>query len=221
LGVELRRAKENPILVARSTSINCESVGSTSSSLLARIKAREQDGWQRLVRLYGPLVDFWIRRDELQLADAGDVFQEVFAAVALGIDQFHKDQPGDTFRGWLRTITRHKVTDHHRRAARQPGAIGGSEAHWQFQEIPDPEEASEATSDCGERDALKDLRLRALDLVHGEFEPRSWEAFWRVEIDRQMAKDVAEELGMTPAAVRMAKSRILRRVREELGDLEL
>ena len=64
------------------------------------------------------------------------------------------------------------------------------------------------------------MRLRALELVRAEFEPRSWGAFWRVEIDKQTAKDVAEELGMTPAAVRMAKSRVLRRVREELGDLE-
>jgi RNA polymerase sigma-70 factor (ECF subfamily) len=203
-----------------SSGTNFESIGSTSSSLLARAKAREQDAWRRLVRLYGPLVDFWIRRDELQSADARDVFQEVFAAVAIGIGQFHKDRPGDTFRGWLRTVTRRKVTDHHRRAARQPGAIGGSEAHWRLQEVPDSEGLSEANSDCGERDALKELRLRALDLVRGEFESRSWEAFWRVEIDGQMAKDVAEELGMTPAAVRMAKSRILRRVREELGDLE-
>ena len=206
--------------MASSTGTSYESIGSTSSSLIARIKARDQDAWQRFVRLYGPLVDFWICRAGLQAADARDVFQETFAAVARGIDQFHKDRPGDTFRGWLRTITRSKVADHHRRAADQPEAIGGSEAHRQFQQIADSDEAFEVTNDCGERDALKELRLRALDLVRGEFEPRSWQAFWRVEIDKQAAKDVAEELGMTPAAVRMAKSRVLRRVREELGDLE-
>ena len=194
-------------------------IGSTSSSLLARVKARDQAGWQRLVRLYGPLVAFWIRRTGLQAVDAHDVFQEVFAAVARGIGQFHTDLPGDSFRGWLRTVTRSKVADHHRRAADQPAAIGGSDAHRQFQEIVAPSEVSEAIGDGDERDALKALRLRALDLVRAEFESRSWTAFWRVEIDRQAARDVAEELGMTPAAVRMAKSRVLRRVREELGDL--
>ena len=156
-----------------STGTGYESIASTSSSLLAKVKAREQDAWQRLARLYGSLVAFWIRRAGLQDADAHDVFQEVFAAAAKGIDQFHKDRPGDTFRGWLRTITRSKVADHHRRAADQPGAIGGSDAHRRFQEIADLDEASEAISNFGERDALKDLRLRVLDLVRGEFEPRS------------------------------------------------
>ena len=61
---------------------SCESIGSTSSSLLVRVKARDQEAWGRLVRLYGPLVAFWIRRAGLQDADARDVFQEVFAAVA-------------------------------------------------------------------------------------------------------------------------------------------
>ena len=206
--------------MASSTGINNESIGSTSSSLLARVKAQEQDAWQRLVRLYGPLVAFWIRRAGLQDADAHDVLQEVFAAVARGIGQFHKDHPGNTFRGWLRTITRSKVTDHHRRAAQQPGAVGGSDAHRRFQEIARPDGATQSASDYAERDALKELRLRALDLVRAEFEPRSWQAFWRVEIDRQSATETAKELEMTPAAVRMAKSRVLRRVREELGDLE-
>ena len=39
----------------------CESAGSTSPSLLVRVKARDQEAWRRLVRLYGPLVAFWRR----------------------------------------------------------------------------------------------------------------------------------------------------------------
>lgn len=61
--------------------------GSTSSSLLVRVKARDQEAWTRLVRLYGPLVDFWLRRAGLQSADAHDVLQDVFQAVARQIGQ--------------------------------------------------------------------------------------------------------------------------------------
>lgn len=203
------------------TNPSYRSVGSTSLTLVERVRQHDSEAWRRLVRLYGPLVDFWVRRDGLQPADARDVFQDVFAAVARGIDRFHKNRPGDTFRGWLRTITRNKVMDYHRRRAGQPQAIGGSEANRRLHEIRGSEETSSmALEDDAERQALKDLRTRALELVRAEFEPRTWEAFWRVQVDGRTGRDVAEELGMSPAAVRMAKSRVLRRVREELGDLE-
>jgi RNA polymerase sigma-70 factor, ECF subfamily len=207
----------NPVTVSGT---GCEPLGSTSSSLIKRVKSRDEQAWRRMVRLYGPLVDFWVRRTGLQHADSHDVFQEVFTAVAQGIGRFHKDRPGDTFRGWLRTIVRSKVADHHRKSAGQPRAIGGSDANQRLQYIADANDTESSCAGCDERQALRDLRLRTLELVRSEFEPRSWEAFWRVQIDRRTTKEVAEALGMTLAAVRMAKSRVLRRVREELGELE-
>jgi RNA polymerase sigma-70 factor (ECF subfamily) len=60
---------------------------------------------------------------------------------------------------------------------------------------------------------------RALQMVRGEFEERTWQAFWQTVIDGRAPKDVAADLGMSPGAVRVAKSRVLHRLREELGDL--
>ena len=91
-------------------STSASSIGSTSSSLIQRIKAQDADAWTKLVRLYGPLVDFWLGRDGLDEADVEDVFQDVFATVARGITDFRKDRPGDTFRGWLRTIVHRRGT---------------------------------------------------------------------------------------------------------------
>jgi RNA polymerase sigma-70 factor (ECF subfamily) len=56
--------------------------------------------------------------------------------------------------------------------------------------------------------------------VRGEFEPRTWQAFWKTAVDGRPVKDVADELGMSPGAVRVAKSRVLHRLRDELGDLQ-
>jgi RNA polymerase sigma-70 factor, ECF subfamily len=194
-----------------------ESIGSTSSSLLIRVKARNQDAWQRLVRLYGPLVDFWLRQANLQPADTRDVFQEVFKAVADGIGSFRKDRPCDRFRGWLRTITRNKLADHFRRQGWQPAAVGGSSAYQRLQEVEGPAEVEDEPQELY---ALKQLRLRAVDLIRGEFETRTWQAFYRVTVEGQAAKDVAEDMGVTPSAVRLAKSRVLRRLREEMEELE-
>ena len=60
---------------------------------------------------------------------------------------------------------------------------------------------------------------RALRLLQNEFEARTWQSFWRAAVDGLSTAEVAAEMGMTVSAVRMARSRILRRLREELGDL--
>jgi RNA polymerase sigma-70 factor (ECF subfamily) len=191
------------------------SIGSTSSSLIELAKARDPEAWRRLVRLYGPLVDFWIRRVGLQVADAEDVFQDVFQAVARGITAFRKDRPEDTFRGWLRTITRSKVGDFFRRRGGNPQAVGGTDALQRWQELA---EADSLSSDGDEAAAVRELWLRGLALIRAEFEDRTWQMFWRVTVDDQATADAAAEFGVTPAAVRLAKSRILRRLREELGE---
>lgn len=191
------------------------SIGSTSSSLLERVRAQDQDAWRRLVRLYGPLVDYWLSRAGLQAADTEDIFQEVFRAVATNIATFRKDRPTDSFRGWLRTITRSKVADHYRRLGSQPAAIGGSDAQLQLLELAEPPEP-----DSQEATEAEALRLRAMELIRSEFEERTWQAFWRVTVEGHPVQDVARDLGVTPGAIRVAKYRVLHRLRAELRDLE-
>jgi RNA polymerase sigma-70 factor, ECF subfamily len=188
---------------------------STQRSLLQRAKGHDPAAWERILALYGPLVLRWCRGWGLQDDDAADVFQEVFQAVAAHLAGFHRDRTGDTFRGWLRTITRNKVNDHYRRREREPAGAGGSEARDRLARVagkvpPDEPDGADA--------AETGLLHRALAMIRGEFEPRTWEAFWRTAVDGRAAADVAAELGMTPGAVRVAKSRVLHRLRTDLGD---
>ncbi len=94
--------------------------------------------WERLVTLYAPLVASWCRRWGVLQQDIVDVLQEVFSAVAAHLSRFRKDRPGDTFRGWLMTIARHKTLDYFQRKNREPAAIGGTEASMRLQDIRDP-----------------------------------------------------------------------------------
>jgi RNA polymerase sigma-70 factor (ECF subfamily) len=190
---------------------------SLSPSLLLRVRARDADAWRRLLRLFGPVVYGWCRRAGLQPADATDVGQEVFAAVARGLPGFRRDRPGDSFRGWLYGITQHKLADQGRRRAGQPQAEGGSDARDRLAEVAAPEDSTSGDSAAGaERGRL--LR-RALDLVRPEFQERTWQAFWRVTALGQSPTEVAAALGMSVNAVYIARSRVLRRLREEFGDL--
>ena len=186
--------------------------GSTCTSLLDRIRAQDALAWHHMVQLYGPLIYHWCRHSSLSNDDAADVAQEVFRSVASHIADFHRDRQGDTFRGWLRTITLNKIRDLARRRAQEPVAVGGSE-HQMFlteaADVPPPDE-----SDDGGAESL--LYRRALDLIHGDFEERTWRAFWLTVVEDYSADDAAARLAMTPVAVRKAKSRVLRRLRETL-----
>lgn len=187
----------------------------TSLTLLQRLRAREQDAWDRLLHLYTPMVRAWCHHQGVRGADADDLVQEVFQAVVTGLAQFQRDRPGDTFRGWLRGITRHKLLDFFRRQSSQPRAQGGTAAGQQLQQVPQPEVSlpEETPQEVAE------LYQRAIQLVQSEFEPNTWRAFWRTAVDGQSPADTAAELGMSAAAVRMAKSRVLHRLRQEIGDV--
>ena len=189
----------------------------TSRSLLERVKADEPAAWDRLATLYAPLVLQWCRGWGLREQDAADIFQEVFQAVAIHIGGFRKEQPGDSFRGWLRTIARNKVHDHFRRLAREPEGVGGTDAQIRLAELPAPSPLDEGSvvEEHGERALL----ARALELIRAEFTERTWLAFWRTALEGQSAPQAAAELSMSAGAVRVAKSRVLQRLREELGDL--
>jgi RNA polymerase sigma-70 factor (ECF subfamily) len=187
----------------------------TPVSLLERARRNDPDAWRRLVELYRPLVLFWCGRGGLGAEDAEDVTQDVFAAVAGHLDDFRRDRPGDTFRGWLRVITRNQVLMHRRRSQGKPRGEGGSQALHDLNELADPLPGP----DDEEREQLGQVYRRALELVRPEFEERTWRAFWRTVIDSQATAAVAAELGMTVAGVRQAKSRVLRRLKQEAGDL--
>src|SRR5947209_6715519 len=142
----------------------------TSLTLLDRLRDNQSDAWGRLVYLYGPLVRYWCGRWGVGGADAEDVSQEVFRAVATGLANFRRDRPGDTFRGWLFGVTRNLARTHRRRAGRQPQAAGGTDAHLRLQgaaAAPEPAEADDPPAE------LNALYRRALELVRVEFEAKT------------------------------------------------
>src|SRR5262249_42696795 len=148
------------------------SSNATSRSLLERVKADEAAAWERLVALYAPLVFHWCRRWDLREPDVADILQEVFQAVVVHVNGFRKERQGDTFRGWLRRITRNKVLDHRRRLGREPQGAGGSDAQAHFAQLPFPQPCEEESDAPAERS----LFLRALELIQRDFAERTWQA---------------------------------------------
>lgn len=198
----------------------------TSRSLIAKARAHDDEAWRRLLGLYSPLIQFWCRKMQVPVQDIPDVSQGVFQAVATNIASFHREAPGDSFRAWLRAITRSKAIDYHRARGRQPAAAGGSTANFLLSQFPD-EVSNETPSDslAGEESHVAPGRTAilqaALEFIEGEVHGPTWRAFWKVVVEGRAPADVAAELGMTPGAVRVAKCRVLARLRAELGEFEL
>lgn len=189
---------------------------SVHTTLLVRLRDRDEQAWHDFDFLYGPLIESWCAGAGVTDDVIHDIRQEVLRAVAQHISTFRRDRTGDTFRGWLWQITRNKIRDHWRVERRRPQAQGGTEFHQRLLQLPDVLlSSSPPTSVAEERGIIH----RALQLVRSEVAAHTFEAFRLVVIEEVPAPDVAKRLGMTTGAVYVAKSRVLKRIRELLGEL--
>ena len=182
-----------------------------SSDLLRQVRRNDQEAWVRMVSVYYPMTYGWCRRAGLQPCDASDVCQEVFANIASGIAGFRREKPADTFRGWVRRITQRRIADFRHRGKTLPTAVGVGHSDDRLRDIPTTANES-PSSHPWQRPGIHET----LEQVRSEFERVSWQAFWRSAVDGEAGTAVAEELGISPNAVYLAKSRILRRLRELL-----
>ena len=184
----------------------------TSASLLQRV--REQNdaaGWERLVQLYTPLLRAWVGRHLPQPDDVNDVVQQVFTVVVARLPEFvHNGRPG-AFRSWLRSIT----VNHLRafwRSRRQPAA----QAEAALDQLEDP---ASNPSRLWDQEHDNHVARKLMEYVEAEFRPATWQAFRRLVIDGAAPAAVAAELGLSVNAVLIAKSRVLRRLRQEAQGL--
>jgi len=189
------------------------SVDSITTALLHHAKQGDQQAWNRLVDVYLPLVFHWCKKQNLQEADILDVGQDVLLRVSKNLKSFRRDRRQDTFRGWLWQITRNAILDHYRRQRKLPVGQGGSTAQQVFASIPNQ---GLEDRDSSQADETQILCSRIIDLVRGGFSEKNWLAFQMVMLENQTPAEAAEVLGISRNQVYLAKSRILRRLREEL-----
>jgi len=184
----------------------------TSVSLLERLRepADHEASWPRFVQLYTPLLYYWARQLGLESNDAADLVQEVFTVLVQKLPGFVYDR-NKSFRGWLRIITINKWREKRRRRTVEAGAVGLADGA----DVAEPDGAEA----FAESEYQQHLVGRALELMQVEFEPATWQACWQCVVVGRTPADVAAELGITVNAVYLAKSRVLRRLHQELHGL--
>ena len=183
----------------------------TRPSLLLRIRdAQDTDAWQTFMSIYAPLIYRYCRGRGLQDADAADVTQEVLAKVARSVQTFTYQPERGRFRDWLGTVTRHRIF---RFLRRQHTGLQAAEAATEqdAEEIAAPQAEAEWTAVFHSQ-----LLQAALERIQPSFEPVSWRAFERTWIEDRPAAEVSRELDLRIEAVYLAKTRVLKKLREEV-----
>lgn len=185
----------------------------TQPSLLVRLKdAHDREAWERFVDLYAPLVYAFVRKRGLQDADAADLTQDVLRQVSLAAKSLIYDPRRGSFRGWLFTVVRNRLTDHFRATERREVGSGDSD---QWRQVS---ERLVSESDSAEWDAAYERQLLefAARQVRADFSETTWSAFWQTAVEGREGRAVAEELGLTVAAVYLAKGRVMARLKEQV-----
>jgi RNA polymerase sigma-70 factor (ECF subfamily) len=183
----------------------------TPVSLLEQLRQPESHtAWDRFVALYTPLLHRWAHGLHLATDQADDLVQDVFVILVKQMPRFRYD-PKSSFRAWLKTV----LMNRSRERLRKRTEINQPHDADPMQEPSVPDDAEV----FAEREYRQHLLRRALELMRSEFPPASWQACWATTVEGQAAHDVARELGMTVTSVWTAKSRVLRRLREELKGL--
>jgi RNA polymerase sigma-70 factor (ECF subfamily) len=189
----------------------------TSQSLLERLRDRaDSQAWQRLLTIYEPWLRGWLSRHQLQPADVEDVLQEILVAVSDKMPQFvHNGRPG-AFRTWLRMIlincVRHFLRGQRLRETRISLA---PVAAW----LDQLEDDNSTLSRLWDQEHDQQIVRRLLASIQGEFEPITWQVFQMLVLEDRPVAEVAERFQLQRNAIYVAKSRVLKRLREELRGL--
>lgn len=190
-------------------------VNTTRPSLLVRIRdLRDEMAWGEFAQLYTPFIYRVARQSGLQDADASLVTQDVLVTVARTIHRFEYNPKSGSFRGWLKVVTRSRLSDFLRAQGKEIQGTGDTGMLHVINEQPDASQP-----DLWEREFRRTLFEWAVDRIRCDFEDSTWHAFWQTSVDGRETRDVADELGLSVGAVYIARSRVLARLRKEIEEV--
>ena len=189
----------------------------TRSTLLARVQSPDnREAWEQFVLTYRPVIYRMARKRGMQDADAQDLAQAVLMRVAGAIDKWEKTDPTTRFRHWLRRVAKNAIITALTRSPKD-AAVGGTNVQDLLGEQP------EVSTDVEQELALEYLREqyhRAAAIVQTDVTVETWRAFELSVIDGIPCDQVAELIGKSTGTVYAARSRVMRRLRDQVQQLE-
>ena len=192
----------------------------TSYTLLTRVRdVNDQQAWNEFVECYAPKIFLWCRRFHLQESDASDVTQEVLVKLVSAMQSFVYDPARGSFRGWLKTITTNAVRDLGRTWQRDGRAVGNAHLAQLLESLEDPK-AVKVLEEVIEGAHQQQILQEAETQVALRVQSHTWKAYQLTAMEQRPAAQVARELQMRISEVYVAKSRVMKMLRETIALLE-
>lgn len=170
--------------------------------------------------IYEPVIYRLAGRRNIQDAEASEIVQEVLIRVAKAIDRFDPHANG-SFRGWLSQTTRRVAVDRFRYLQSREQAVGGEQTDPFSKLESDSKNANGSAVNLPldfenefDHEHRKQLFLHAAGQVKTMVSETTWTAFWETAVNARSAEQVADQLGISPGAVYVAKCRVLKRIRQ-------
>ena len=186
----------------------------TRQSLIVRLKDRaDHEAWFEFTEIYRPVVYRLALHRGLQPADADDLVQSVFSAVARVIGQWQEDPQRARFRTWLNRVAENAVVNALTRGPRDRG-VGGSEMIDLLQLHP----AASGDSQSIRVERRREIFRWAARQVRSEFQSETWDSFWMTAVEGVSVEEAARLLSRSIGAVYAARSRVMRRLREKVAE---
>jgi RNA polymerase sigma-70 factor (ECF subfamily) len=190
--------------------------GTGSVLLLVLSNPANPQFWAAFVDRYGPKIYGWCRQRGLQEADAQDVTQEVLTQLVQKLQVFTYAPHKGSFRAWLKTLTHHAWCDYLESRRRAGGDAKGPETQERLETLEAREDLLKALEESFDFELLEEAQAR----VRLRVTPRDWQIFEDLTVAGRSGPAVAEKLKMSVSAVLMAKSRVQKKLREEIRRLE-
>jgi RNA polymerase sigma factor (sigma-70 family) len=189
----------------------------TRDSLLIQVRSpANREAWDQFALIYRPVIYRLARQRGLQDADAQDLAQQVLMAVASAIGSYEKSNESVRFRHWLRRVACNAIVNALSRRP-QDRAAGGSSV----QELLLEQSSVDCQSDAEiELEYRRELYLRAAKMVRSDVDAETWRAFELTVIEGRSIDAAAGQLDKPVGTIYAARSRIMRRLREAVRQLE-
>lgn len=184
----------------------------TPLSLLERLASRSNDAdWRRMLDIYTPLLRRWLANYQLPDSDIDDVMQDVFQTLFKEIAGFRHNGNTGAFRKWLRSTIVNRLKWHWRDVRSEP-RINGELVDGMLNAMVDPDSDPNVMWD---REHDSHVIRNLLSLVEPQFSVTTWQAFRLQVLEGLKAQATAEKLGTTVNAALIAKSRVMKALRDE------
>ena len=184
-----------------------------SSVLLQGVRERNVEAWNQVMAQFGPRVAAWLTRGGVDQRDLPDLLQAVWRSVLARLQNFRREEEGDTFGGWLRRITQRRVADYFEAKADQPRQLSPAREPAFFEGFAEE-------SSCGTPTNRTRLMKAALLQVQAEVHPETWQVFYLHVVEEKPVQDVARTMHVPEYKVYTCKSRVMKRLREAMLALE-